>query len=154
LETSNGWNQNCTNNQNNLTFIYEVDLKYPQKLHDLHNNFLLDPEVFTPLGSKHKKLVPHLGVRRNYCILLQVIIILIIITCHKGVVQEVWLKPYIELNTKLRPQTKKEFEKDFFKLMNNAVYGQMLMELQNLVISNLLTLNVDILGLKENITGF
>ena len=37
--------------------------------------------------------------------------------------QNVWLNPYIDIKTSLRKKVKTYFQKDFFKLINNAVFS-------------------------------
>ncbi|KAK3731185.1 hypothetical protein QZH41_019242, partial [Actinostola sp. cb2023] len=107
--------------------ILEVDLEYPEELHELHNEYPLAPERL--MIQKVEKLVPNLMDKKNYVVhhkalKLYEFLGMKITKVHRGVTfqESDWLKKYISLNTGLRTNAKNNFEKDFFKLMNNSVF--------------------------------
>ena len=109
--------------------ILEVDLEYPKELHNLHNDYPLAPERI--VVNKVEKLIPTLRKKDKYVLhhqnLKQCLEMGMNLTkIRRGISfdEDAWLKPYIELNTKLRTEASSEFEKDFFKLMNNSVFGK------------------------------
>ena len=111
------------------TCIVEVDLEYPHDLHDLHNDYPLAPEHLKMDGVD--KLIPNLYNKSKYVVHYETLKLyerlgLVITKVYKGIVfhDSNWMKSYIDINTKLRIQSKNNFEKDFFKLMNNSVFGK------------------------------
>ena len=118
--------------------ILEVDLEYPKSLHDLHNDYPLAPEQI--VVNKVSKLIPNLGDKKKYILhyenLKQYLKLGLKLThIHRGIKfkESSWLEKYISLNTKLRTEAKNEFEKDFFKLMNNSVFGKTMENIRNRV---------------------
>jgi len=118
--------------------ILEVALEYPKKLHGLHNEYPLAPERIEI--NKVEKLIPNLNDKKKYVLhhknLKQYLDLgLKLSKIHRGISfdEKAWLKPYIELNTNLRSKAQNEFEKDFFKLMNNSVFGKTMENIRNRV---------------------
>ena len=116
-------------------YILEVDVEYPKSLHKLHSDLPFLPERMKI--NKCNKLVCTVQDKENYVfhkIALKQAIDhgLILKKVHRVIEfrQEAWLKPYIDMNTKLKTEAKNEFEKDFFKLMN-SVFGKTMENVRN-----------------------
>ena len=110
-------------------YVLEVDVKYPRKLHDLHSDLPFLPKRMKIY--KCKKLVCNLRNKKKYVVYIRSLKQvqnhgLKLKKVHRIIEfnQEAWLKPYIDMNTELRKIAKNDLEKDFFKLMNNAVFGK------------------------------
>ena len=109
-------------------YILEVDVDYPSKLHRLHSDmpFLLERMKI----DKTQKLVCNLHDKRKYVVHISILKQALnhglkLKKVHRVIEfnQEAWLKKYIDMNTELGKKAPNNFEKDFFKLMNNAVFG-------------------------------
>ena len=145
-------------------FILEVDLEYPPELHDLHSSYPLAPEkmkitsdMLSPYcqqlnekldlgGAPVPKLVPNLSNKSRYILhyrnlKLYLSLGMKLIKIHRvlGFAQSTWLKGYIDFNTEKRKQASNDFEKDFFKLMNNSVFGKTMENLRKRVNVKLVT---------------
>ena len=148
----------------NKGLILEVDLEYPGELHDLHNDYPLAAEkvkVSTNMLSnyckniagKYKistglvhKLIPTLGKKEKYVLhyrnlQLYIDLGLKLTKVHRVLEfnQSAWLKQYIDFNTQKRTNAKNSFEKDFFKLMNNSVFGKTMENIRKRVDVRLVT---------------
>ena len=110
-------------------YILEVDVEYPKNIHDLHSDLPFLPERMKT--NKCSKLVCNLYDKNDYVPYMKSLKQalnhgLILKKVHRVIQfnQEAWLKEYIDMNTELRKEAKNVFEKNFFKLMNNSVFGK------------------------------
>lgn len=117
-------------------YILEVDLDYPEELHDLHDEYPLAPERLK-IGNV-VKLVPNLKNKRNYVIHIENLRLYMKLGLKLKKIYRIlsfdhsqWMKPYIDFNTDKRSKAKNAFEKDFFKLMNNAAFGKTMENVKN-----------------------
>lgn len=144
--------------------ILEVDLKYPQDLHNFHNDYPLAPEkvkVTDSMLSNYSKriadkynistglvykLIPTLSNKEKYVLHYRNLQLYIDLGLKFSKVHRVlefnqspWLKQYIAFNTEKRKNAKNAFEKEFFKLMNNSVFGKTMENIRKRVDVRLVT---------------
>ena len=110
-------------------YILEVDICYPRELHDYHNDLHFMCECMAINGVE--KLIPNLYYKKRYVFhiraLDQTLKHGLVLECvHRAIEykQSARMKEYIDFNTKLRTAAKNDFEKDFYKLMNDSVFGK------------------------------
>ena len=137
------------NEKSDVGYILEVGLEYPKELHELHNDYPLAPEKIavtndmlskycTEIADKYdikvsdvKKLIPNLGNKTKYVVHYRNIPLYLSLRIKLTKIHRVlkfkqcdWMKKYSDFNTEERKNAANDFEKDFFKLMINSVYGK------------------------------
>ena len=135
----------------NQSYIFEVDLDYPQELHDRDDDYLMAPEVMTIeaeiteekqhemrahyFGAAYpftQKLVCSFLPKKHYMVLGQLLAFylergMILVSVHRAIrfSSSPYVAGYIANNTAKRQQYKHDdVKKSFYKLMNNAPYGK------------------------------
>ena len=113
------------NENSNEGYFLEVDIEYPKQLGSPHKDLPFLPE--RRKLEKIEKLVCSIEDKEKYVIHIRAFKKALdnwlkLKNAHRVIKfqQKAWLKSYTDMNTKLRKETKNEFEKDFFKLMNNS----------------------------------
>ena len=113
----------------NTGYFFEVDVEYPKTLFNSHKDLPFLPE--RKKVEKVEKLICSIEDKEKYVIHIRALKQALnhglkLKKVHRVIqfIQKEWLKPYIDMNTKLRKEAKNDFEKDFFKLMNNSVFGK------------------------------
>ena len=137
-------------------WILEVDLEYPEELHESHNHYPLAPEKKAtnpeqmseyqrrPMADldlampNTEKLVLTLEDKEKYVVHYKNLQFYLsqgmqLKKLHRVIEfdQEPWMEPYIRMNMEFRKQAKSDFETDFYKLVNNSVFGKTMENLRN-----------------------
>ena len=143
------------NEKSPIGYLLEVDLKYPDKLHELHNDYLLAPEKLAVssdmllkyckvIADKYeikvgdvKKLIPNLNKKTNYMVHYRNLQLYLSFGIKLNKIHRVlkfrqsdWMEKYIDFNTEKRMKAANDFKKYFLKLMINSVYRKRMKNLR------------------------
>ena len=115
------------NENSDVGYFLEADIEYPKKAFSSYKELPFLPEkkklekvekIFCSIEDKEKYVIHIRALKQalNHGLILKEV--------HRVIRsnQEAWLKPYIDMSTKFRKEAKNEFEKGFFKLMNDPVF--------------------------------
>ena len=112
-----------------IGYFLEVDVEYPKNLVDLHGDLPFLSERMK--NNKCSKLICNLDDKNKYVAHIRLLKQaldhgLTLKKVHRVIQfnQEAWIEEYISDNNKLRKEAQNDFEKDFFKLMYNSVFGK------------------------------
>ena len=142
-----------TPDDSEIGYFVEVDLKYPDEIKDKTKNFPFCPEnKFSPIDNftdymdsnkpesyvKCRKLICDWTDKQKYLVHYRLLKFYVKHGMENTKVHEVisfkqscWLEKYIDYNTQKRNKTNDDFEKDFYKLLNNAFYGKTMENVRN-----------------------
>ena len=120
----------------NTGYFFEVDLEYPKTLFNSHKDLPFLPKrkkvenvekLICSIEDKEKYVIHKRALKQalNHGLKLKKV--------HRVIQfnQKAWLKPYIDMNTELRTESEKKFEEDFFKLINDSVFGKAMENVRN-----------------------
>ena len=132
-----------------IGYILKVDFEYSDELHNSHNDYPLAPgklavfykmllDYCKEIADKYrvrvgdaKNLIPNLGNKTKYVLHYKDLQLYLSLRMKLTKIHRVlkfkqsdWMKKYIDFNTEKRKNAANDFEKDFFKLMINSVYGK------------------------------
>jgi len=115
-------------------YIFEVDLEYPQYLHDAHADLPFCSTRDKPLGKWQDKLLATLYDKERHS-LSQLAAMYSWSSGNKNssriTIRAISIRDYIQLNTNFRTRTNNDFDKNLYKLMNNAVFGKIMENVRN-----------------------
>ena len=148
-------------------YILEVDLEYPECLHDLHNDYPVAPEKMSippddwspwmtktasnlgiPSKKGPEKLILSVRDKHRYILHFRNLKLYLQLGLRLGKIHKVlafdqkpWMDSFIQFNTEKRKQAKTSFEQDFWKLLCNSAYGKLLEDVRKRVDIRLVTDN-------------